>query len=129
MSKKFKKIFKKLNCQYGVGGVGLGRGERGEVGRKRMKRETSRKKRRIRRRKRRERRRKRRKRRRERSKRRGKEEDVKVKEEKMTRRKKIHRKGKIYSLKTFSPRTFLLTYVLYTPMYFSLVSTSLLNFT
>ena len=62
MSKKFKNIVKKLNCQYGVGGVGLGRGERGEVGRKRMKRETSRKKRRIRRRKRRERRRKRRKR-------------------------------------------------------------------
>ena len=53
---------------------------------------------------------------------------MKEKEEKMTRRKKIHRKGKIYSLKTFPPRTFLLTYVSYTPMYFSLASTSLLNF-
>ena len=57
-----------------------------------------------------------------------KEEEVKEKEEKMTWRKKIHRKGKIYSLKTFPPRTFLLTYVLYTPMYSSLASTCLLNF-
>ena len=64
-----------------------------------------------------------------RRKRRRKEGRGEGKEEKMTRRKKIHRKGKIYSLKTFPPRTFLLTYVLYTPMYFSLASTSLLNFT
>ena len=53
---------------------------------------------------------------------------MKEKEEKMMRRKKIHKKGKIYSLKTFPPRNFLLTIVLYTPMYFSLASTSLLNF-
>ena len=52
----------------------------------------------------------------------------KKRRKKIRTRSKRHRKGKIYSLKAFTPRTFLLTIVLSIPMYSCLVSTSLLIF-
>ena len=47
------------------------------------------------------------------------EEEGEIRTREMT-----HRKGQIYSLKTFRPRTFLFTFVLSIPMYCCLASTS-----